>query len=308
MEAEGKSCDIYIGYLHWVLKQSNLVKRSANAGGYCHRSDTDAGPTNTVWFSDDMTPRLDWTWAGGNLFASAAIRYWCWQRCACQDSPSKDNATLGMWAILQGHELAYRSNGAMYIQATGPVPKGQARETQILPPQNGTGSPSGTCGASAREFCPRKWDEAAYGAVPRVPLGATDVVKPPPLSDAKMTVCGNKCNNNTDCGSRDTKDFSCSCALPSIPDAKKLGLDPIAPVAVCLALYASSLKTQRLGGKRDLIIEGSGRSEDGDQLTSMQSVAAYVDQKGQPHSCRCNETFVADACCESRDGFVYLSG
>ena len=249
-----------------------------------------------------MTPRLEWTWAGGNFFASAAIRYWCWQRCACKNSPTKDNATLAMWAIVQGHELAYRTSGAMYIQATGPVPKGQPRETQVLPPQNGAGSPSGTCGVSGREFCPRKWDEAVYGAVPRIPPGVTDIVKPPP-SNPNSTVCGNRCNSITDCGSSDAAGFSCSCALPSVPDAKKLGLDPVAPIAICLALFTSSLKTGPLGGKRDILGEGV----DTGSFMNMRSVPAYVDGRGVPYTCKCNETFTADACCKPRNGIVHLN-
>jgi len=45
--------------------QLNGSLLGANAGGYCHRSDaldpTGTFPVQTVWFSDEMTPRLDWT-------------------------------------------------------------------------------------------------------------------------------------------------------------------------------------------------------------------------------------------------------
>ena len=50
--------------------------RGANAGGYCHRSNPEGqyGSTeyeNYVWFSDEMTPRYEYTWGGGNFFLSA---------------------------------------------------------------------------------------------------------------------------------------------------------------------------------------------------------------------------------------------
>ena len=188
----------------------------------------------------------------------------------------------------------------MYVQPTGPVPENQPRGTQVLPPQNGAGSPSGTCGASGREFCPRKWDEVVYGAVPQTPPGATDIEKLPP-SNPNSTACGNQCNSTTDCGSPNVAGFSCSCALPSVPDAKKLGLDPVAPIAICLALFASSLKTSQPGGKREILGEGVEIGS----LIGMRSVPAYVDRRGVPYTCKCNETFTADACCRSRNGIVH---
>ncbi|KAL9032805.1 MAG: hypothetical protein Q9180_006298, partial [Flavoplaca navasiana] len=57
--------------------------RAANAGGYCHTGidPTTSDLTRTVWFSDEFTPRLEWTWSG-NFLASVAIRTYCWRRCA----------------------------------------------------------------------------------------------------------------------------------------------------------------------------------------------------------------------------------
>ena len=249
--------------------------RYANAGGYCHHSDTPNGPTSTVWFSDDQTPRLDWTWAGGNFAASISIRFYCWQRCRCKNNPTRDNATLGLFAFVHGHELTARSDGAMVIQqGPGPHPPGVLGQTHlVLPPQNGPGSPSGSCGASGKEFCPLAWDASVYGEVPRAPPDTTDIVKPAAPS-TNETVCGNRCDSPADCASPDGTEYSCNCAFPSSDDAKTLGLDPVAPIAICLALFSSSLKGNSLGGKRGL-----------------GSTPSYVNSRGVPHTCRCNATF-----------------
>ena len=266
------------------------LNRYANAGGYCYRSDTLNGPKNTVWFDDDMTPRLDWTWAGGNLFASASIRFYCWQRCACKVDPSRHDDTTPLWAFIHGHEMALRPNGAMIFQSSSSNSV-QTQVTQMLPPQNGTGSPSGTCGASGTDFCPAAWDEATYGPAPRTPPNVTDLIKPDP-PDTNLTVCGNKCKGSSDCASANDK-YGCSCAFPTSEDAHTLGLDPVVPAAICLALFMSSLQGNSFVGKSSSL---NGRN-----------APKYVDGRGLPHTCRCNETFVADGCCESKDGIVWLS-
>ena len=81
--------------------------RGAKTGGYRHRSvSADGSVQRTVWFSDEMTPCLDWTW-NGNFFVAASIR---WQRCAC------DNLTNNLWRFVQGHELELRSDGSLVSQ------------------------------------------------------------------------------------------------------------------------------------------------------------------------------------------------
>ena len=277
------------------------LTRYANAGGYCHRSDTPNGPLHTVWFSDDQTPRLDWTWGGGNFFASASIRFVCWRRCACSNvRPNRDNASTPLWAFVHGHALALRPSGAVVIQQeTGPVPPGGERETQVLPPQNGAGSSSGECGVSRKEFCPQDWPSNIYGEIPRAPPDTTDIVKPKAPSSSQA-ICGNTCTGAADCSSSDTQ-HGCSCAIPTLEDARFLGLDPVAPVAVCLALFASSIKQNSLGGKRALMSRGD--SADWGPI-GLSAESTYVDIRGLPHTCKCNLTFTSDACCRSRDGMV----
>ena len=293
--------------LQWKKVQlpNILVNRYANAGGYCHRSDTPNGPSNKIWFSDDQTPRLEWTWVGGNFFASASIRYICWRQCACKNvKPTRDNTTTPLWAFVHGHELTQRPNGAIVIQQEiGPVPTDSQRETQVLPPQNSRGSPSGTCGSSRDEFCPQAWPSGSYGEVPHVPPDTTDIVKMAPSSDDK-SVCGNNCDGPANCSSSDTE-FGCSCAFPSVDDSRTLGLDPVVPVAVCLALFASNFNDKPFGGKRALKVGDGITHELSSKHDSKKGL--YVNREGIPHTCRCNATFLADECCASKDGIVWIS-
>ena len=228
-----------------------------------------------------MTPRFDWTWSGGNFFATASIRFFCWQRCSCTNDPSKDpiktDTGRRLWIFVFGHQLTQRSDGAMDVQTSNPT--GLRSSIQILPPQQGAGSSSGTCGVNGTDFCPRAWDERVYGPIPRAPPNATDIIKP--TTDTNSTVCGNRCHSSSDCGTTDSE-YSCSCAFPSIEDARKLGLDPVYPAAVCLALFVTSVQSN-LGGR---------------------SVQSFVDARGVPHTCRCNETVTGRECCATTNGVL----
>ena len=84
-----------------------------------------------------------------------------------------------------------------------------------------------------------------------------------------------------DCGSSDFMK-SCSCAIPSPADSRTLGLDIIAPVAVCL-LLATTTVTTPLNGR---------------------SVPQYVDERVMSYQCLCNSTYTSNECCGSRDELV----
>ena len=260
----------------------NASNRYANAGGYCHRESTPNGPTSEVWFDDDMTPRFDWTWNGGNFFASASIRFFCWQHCSCTAAPDPNrNASAAdkhLWTLPFGQQMIQAPNGAMYLHHMDA--ESPHKDVQVLPPQFGSGSRSGTCGVNGTNFCAQAWDENRYGPVPRAPANATNIIKPPP-NNANGTVCGNTCSSTSDCGSTDSE-YSCSCAFPSSADARKLGLDPVVPVAACLVLFLASTQSN-LGG-RDL--------------------PSYVDSSGVPHTCRCSDEKIGVECCGRGNGVI----
>ena len=226
-----------------------------------------------------MTPRYDWTWNGGNFFASVSIRFFCWQHCSC--AVDLDETLTGtetdnrLWTLPFGQQVTQSPNGAIYIHPLGPA--GPGRRVQILPPQQGAGSSSGGCGKNGTDFCPQAWDEHIYGLIPRASANTTDIIRPP--TDIFHTVCGNTCHSLSDCGSVD-RDYSCSCAFPSFHDARRLGLDPIHLVAACLALFTASIQG-KLGGR---------------------SVPNYVDARGVPHTCRCNERETGRECCGQTNG------
>ena len=238
-----------------------------------------------------MTPRLDWTWEGDNFLATASIRFHCWRKCACKSNPPLNPDTSQLWEFITGLGLRLHNDGSVALEPSGSGQQDQGTSTgiQVLPPQQqgASNSPSGTCGASGNEFCPKSWDKTAWGPLPLDPPNVTDIVKPFPPKNGSMGVCGNKCNGPSDCGTTESQ-YSCSCAFPSPNDARLLGLDPVAPIAICIALFSSALN-------------GDGNGLSGRNLPK------YVDARGVPHSCKCNETTVSDACCKPSHRMIRVS-
>lgn len=194
--------------------------------------------------------------------------------------------TSELWNIVAGQSFAQQSDGSMTLGATG----SQQSEMQILPPQPPSNRlsptpPAGTCGFDSRQFCPATWPVELLGAIPRAPPNATLIISdtdPQPASPHNFTTCGQYCSAASDCGPGDTED-ECFCAIPSPQDARTLGLDPVAPVSVCLVL---ALAITGLSGR------DGGRG--------------YLDERGEAYQCRCNATYVSNECCGAKDGIVWL--
>ena len=252
-----------------------------NAGGYCHRTFDGTDVVRTVWFSDEMTPRLDWTW--NNFFASAAVRFYCWRHCACNLAPNRDNKTTALWKFTNDHEMTSAFGGRWSVQN---VNNGN-EELIILPAQSEGGKPtSGTCGADHRQFCTFPWPEHILGDIPLYPPDTTEAVKPvPPSTD--LTVCGSSCVGNPNMCKSGGDLFSCFCALPSIEDAALLGLNYFSTGAICLVLasVSSQMASSDLG-RRDF-------------------TPKYIDQQGNPYICPCNATYAGNKCCGT-DGMIWL--
>ncbi|KAG7005472.1 hypothetical protein G7Y79_00019g046520 [Physcia stellaris] len=248
----------------------------ANAGGYCHRSNPHAAPgasefDNQVWFSDEMTPRYEYTWGGGNFFLSASLRTYCYAHCYCTSVGKKatKHRTFTVWQFLRNHALILRGSGSIDYGERGPLDTGVFQKLATVLPARSGNAPyaSGTCGADARQFCPSQWPEAEFGPIPRAPPFTSDIVLPPsPKKD--LTICGNKCTGQSDC-STTRNGYECDCALPNVEDARVLGLDPVAPPSICL-----SLALLAFGGKASSL---HGRDGVG---------AGYVDREGVPYQCR----------------------
>ena len=289
-------------YRRFLITLTNdlLLARDANVGGYCHRGeDANGKPTRTVWFSDEFTPRYEWTWGGGNFLGSAAIRYHCWQRCACAQNPTKEDLTSSLFGTpvmrlstdFWIEENVVDGSMTMNKATDGTAPHRPGPSMEVLPAQNVArnrlnphGPPAGTCGPDKRQFCPMKWPKM-IGPIPQTPVGATQIVKSPAsaaVSSHNLTQCGQYCHRPQDCGSSNVNDY-CFCAVPSPQDARTLGLDVIAPVPVCLVL--AGLAVSSLAGRDEI---------------------KYLDEQGLEYECPCNSTFTHTACCSSKDGTVWI--
>ncbi|KAL8895582.1 MAG: hypothetical protein Q9192_003547 [Flavoplaca navasiana] len=238
------------------------VFRAANAGGYCHTGidPTTSDLTRTVWFSDEFTPRLEWTWSG-NFLASVAIRTYCWRRCACEYRPTKENLTtsvfgLSVWPLLENIYVAEAPDGSMTLHNL----ISQLSLMQILPSQRpatrlGAAAPAaGTCGIDRKQFCEISWPADILGPdIPRAPPNSSQVVKPAAAAhpSRNFTECGRYFSRHLDCSKPGTGDASdgndCFCGIPSQEDGKRLGLDILAPVPVCLVL--AHLAIEGLSGR-----------------------------------------------------------
>ncbi|KAG6985282.1 hypothetical protein G7Y79_00131g102040 [Physcia stellaris] len=257
-----------------------MVRREIRCkrGRYCHRSNPngafgDHSYENYVFFSDEMTPRYEYTWGGGNFFLAASIRTYCYAHCYCnsvgKSKTSRRNFTV--WQMLRNHQLVLHGDGSIDYGTRRPLSRGVYHKiADILPAQDPKSGPgggtAGTCGADGKQFCPAPWPKE-LGAIPRAPPFSTQILPPAPGQRKDMTVCGNMCESNKDCSS--SLDFyACDCAYPTAEDARVLGLDPVAPPSVCLAL--DRVLFGMLGGL-------SGRDLDGAEVDG-EKVSKYVDE------------------------------
>lgn len=167
----------------------------------------------------------------------------------------------------------------------------ETSDTMILPAQNVAsnrlnpdGPPAGTCGRDKGQFCPVAWPKT-LGPIPRTPIGASQIFSSPAsaaVPSDNFTQCGQYCQGPQDCSSNEVHD-QCFCAVPSPQDARKLGLDPVAPVSVCLVLVGAAVSS--LAGRDEI---------------------KYLDETGAEYHCPCNRTYTAPACCGSKDGLIGL--
>ena len=187
-----------------------------------------------------------------------------------------------VWNIVASQNIAQHDDGSLILEATG----SQQSELQILPPQPPSNRlsrypPAGTCGPDKSQFCPTPWPTEILGPISQMqsPPNATLIVTE--AGSTNFTKCGQYCDSPQDCGPSDSID-TCLCAIPSPKDSRTLGLDPISPKTICLALA--------------LVISGiSGRD-----------IPQYLDERGTPYQCACNSTYISSDCCGSSNGMVWL--
>ena len=242
-----------------------------------------------------MTPRWDWTWAGGNFAFSVALRFHCWKYCLCKNQQNgtlangtnvRPYSTYPLWELMDTaarHIGVYVTrNGGVQFKAA--VSSGQSSSKQILPDQSGDNPPAGSCGADGRQFCNEPWPSDIAGPTPTAPplIPFTRSL----ATGASVGTCGTsrECSDSTDCGSND----ACKCMIPDSQTAKQYGVDPIFPPSLCLTIAAFMMVGSSPGGKRDLILNQIARNADGERWR-----------------CVCNATYAATACCMVNDGIVF---
>lgn len=237
---------------------------AANAGAYCHRSLPLSDNERVISFADDMTPRRDWTWSG-NFFLTAGIRFHCWKNCICNHRTTKKNFVdpqVKMWQWLIEKNLPpitmLIGSGNLYPLGSSTDAKGKTRTDS----RSGN-APTVECAATVDESCSLPWPIEILGPVPKKLINLLPPKPPATVGWEPAKVCGNDCTSNTDCGT------DCLCRIPSTEEAKSLGIDPIAPPALCMDI--SSI---------------FGRSLESQEQTA----------------CLCNSTYIAPACCHSRNG------
>ena len=123
-----------------------------------------------VWFSDEITPRYEWTW--NNFIASLGVRFYCYQRCACTYRPTRRDSTERMWMhpyvkvwrFVNGYDVTQNPDGSLtYGPASASTSSGQ-----ILPAPQGATQHSGTCGPNNTDFCPSPWPTALLGPIQQI--------------------------------------------------------------------------------------------------------------------------------------------
>ncbi|KAI9682253.1 MAG: hypothetical protein M1817_000307 [Caeruleum heppii] len=275
----------------------------ANAGGYCHRN---GDGLSEVKFADEMTPRLEWTW--DNFYASASVRFHCWQLCRCRLFPTVKNYTGNpTWEVLETMSMIQRMDGSYDARFDGASSKEEAAAASVfvnLLTRNLPGSQTraaGTCGADGRQFCKAPWPSDLAGprptaAAPRrstAVAGASGPARSSAVGDAPARPpypqCGTTCLSNRECQSGGSgSGTECRCVAADVETARQQGLDPVFPSALCL-LLTQAVTSGRRPYRVNPVNAVGGRSLSGNS----------------PPACACNQTYVSHACCNSVDGMIW---
>ena len=244
-----------------------------------------------------MTPRYDWTWH--NFFASAAIRFYCKLKCACDPDSDPDTMTGTLWKFVADHELTIAETGGYQILKTG----SSMPLFDVLPSQQGmTAGQSGACGANHDTFCPTNWPDS-FGPIPLYPPDTTEAPPPPPPAAPPavpdLTACGASCQNSDGCKPSSEK-VHCFCAWPSFADAAVVRLNYPSAGTICLGLAMTAIKNKPIGGLGGRDLKERYVNETGDVIERR-----FVDSRGEPYICPCNATYKGNECC-GNNGRVWL--
>ena len=286
---------------------------------YCHRElEGTYGPeqpSRKLWFSDTMTPRLDWTF--DNFYASLSIRLWCIAGCRCPDSldstvQSDTTAVDEDEYDNTDRELQLKDGLTVIVQKDGSLKLVGANGMSTIVPNPQKSGVSRTCGADGKQFCPFQWPEDLYGPRFLQPPRPRRNGRPQPSPGPKLKQCGSndRCQGPADCGDMSSipEGSHCSCVIPQtsaqLAAAAARGEDPAFPQSVCgimaLALVGSiSGKLNGYNYGNSLLNPrhvDSERGEGADEYDTTGLESAYP--------CVCNASYVSHACCDSTKGGI----
>ena len=268
---------------------------AANSGGYCHNTPTKNGlDLRQVFFSDDLTPRVDWTWSG-SLVWTARARFFCWSKCWCAHQPRRHRRSgAGMWRILDDMRILGLGDGTGNIMLQK-ADNGHSTLFPILnlPKQIDSAGQSGECRVQNVDIC-HGWPSNVLGPKPTTPPLPTNDIEMASLVEESLT-CGQECSGSaaTSCARYEDVD-GCQCVRVSQPIAQLLGLDLMAapPSWKCLSVTVLITLIRSKNGhikRSDL----AGNSGPNDQRYPLE----LADWNGI-FACRCNATFADAGCCK----------
>ncbi|KAI9888634.1 MAG: hypothetical protein M1814_006574 [Vezdaea aestivalis] len=272
----------------------------ANAGGYCHDSSKETGlPTGRgdrdVWFTDDMTPREEWTWAANFAFA-ARVRGFCFSSCWCvgadpiaEHERHRRVIKIG-WKLNEFSSVLQLPDGSHGLVSS----LGRSSITQAWGSFHGDGTRTSTDRVNCLDEgdCPAlAWSIEALGPLPSYPP------KTGPGSSSLLR-CGQSCVGIAalNCKGSDSAG-DCKCIALTQSQTRILGLDPVTVPGIGLCLAAATLvQALRYGGKK----RGGLGGRDVYESSKSDLEAELLDL-----NCVCNATFASALCCESDSGIVH---
>ncbi|KAI9681969.1 MAG: hypothetical protein M1817_000023 [Caeruleum heppii] len=271
----------------------------ANAGAYCHRNDDG---TADVFFADEMTPRLEWTWNyRGSFRDSLALRRHCHLNCVCAITGTSGNSLTGLFQRAEDAHIIEHAS-----QSANPATTISSGSSMATPtgPAAGTSQLVGSCESGEQNSCHSSWPSDVLGPIPTPSYRPATLVASAPTESIPATsptdlaiiphlpTCGASCTSNADCRVRDAPS-DCRCMAIGEALAQTLGADPIFPFGAACLLFSQIPKggmdryVNNLPRRREVNLDALGR---------------------EPKSmlgCACNATYVSTACCESEDGRIW---
>ncbi|KAI9679214.1 MAG: hypothetical protein M1817_005233 [Caeruleum heppii] len=314
---------------HWrTLKELCAVQLAggegeANAGGYCHRFPQGG---SAVAFTDEMTPRLDWTWT--YLRVPMAVRSYCFAHCRCAtQSPRPLLASIAnVWPLLHNVNVVTKKakglglNGGIDVEIRG-ADGAVTRTLPIVPAADQAGAEIvvGTCGPDKKRFCDEPWPSSILGPTPRGPPqkpSATSIptgVNPPadPKKDAqpqqcdvkddKQTCsCGGGCSSISDCSWQAFGHCKCVASSTKTSGGVSRYLGRCAQIVTGWDAGLRKVRRRDAAETRptDSLLMANVTFDGG--TVGLMDVATL-----QRVPCPCNASYVSFACCASEDGVVY---